>query len=434
MQKHNFFKKIIQSDPSFLNDAIKDFSNTCNDDKILHAIESKQMDEYDIRRLNSKLERLFVELKNRNIDLEENSTVFTNQYGTTDNQYFNNQNPILNHVEDILKQFEKLLVQMSPPITREQKHYLNLKGDKLDAFSRSYLTCQSTQTHLFKEDYPDCVNELSECFSSVMKYLHRCLQICIDTINEEERIKTNPEESNKRFKWNIDCCEDYPRVSIETNNPAISEFIRCNCNEDLFGSCHYHIYDMEQVMQLAFFVLDYRRQKNDYTELETKVFRNDVAALEKCRYLIDHFDEMIPQLNRNNKYIKGVYIYEFIEKYMMHNGQVSLTEVYNCFRERYKMISGKYQLVDYSQIHGCRTAKTKNDGQSDAQAEKVKRKVSDLPCFMQNLEEWERSYLAGHGHDMETAESLQSHDGFHAPNKQVLRYSPLQTIDLRTAE
>ena len=53
---------------------------------------------------------------------------------------------------------------------------------------------------------------------------------------------------------------------------------------------------------------------------------------------------------------------------------------------------------------------------------------------MQNLEEWERSYLAGYGHDMKTAESLQSHDGFHATNEQVLHYSPLQTIALRTAE
>ena len=102
---------------------------------------------------------------------------------------------------------------------------------------------------------------------------------------------------------------------------------------------------------------------------------------------------MIPQRNRENKKIKGVYIYEFIEKYMMHNGQVSLTEVYQCFSERYKMISGKYQLVGFSQIDGCKNAKTKNNGQSDAQAEKVKRKVDDLPCFMQNLEEWERSYL-----------------------------------------
>ena len=187
-------------------------------------------------------------------------------------------------------------------------------------------------------------------------------------------------------------------------------------------------------MNLFIYILNYRRQKNDYTELETKVFRNDVAALEKCRYLIDHFDEMIPQRNRENKKIKGVYIYEFIEKYMMHNGQVSLTEVYQCFRERYEMISGKYKLVDYPRIDGCKTAKTKNDGQSDAQAEKVKRKVDDLPCFMQNLEEWERSYLAGHGHDMKTAESLQSHDGFHATNEQLLHYSPLHTIALRTAE
>ena len=53
---------------------------------------------------------------------------------------------------------------------------------------------------------------------------------------------------------------------------------------------------------------------------------------------------------------------------------------------------------------------------------------------MQNLEEWERSYLAGHGHDMKTAESLQSHDGFHATNEQLLHYSPLHTIALRTAE
>ena len=188
-------------------------------------------------------------------------------------------------------------------------------------------------------------------------------------------------------------------------------------------------------MNLFIYILNYRRQKKGYTDLETKVFRNDVAALEKCRYLIDHIDEMIPQRNRENKYIKGVYIYEFIAKYMMHNGQVWLTEAYECFSERYKMISGKYQLVDYSRVQQCQTAKTTNGGQSDdTQVKKSKRKVDDLPCFMQNLEEWERSYLAGHGHDMKTAESLQSYDGFHATNEQALRYSPLQTIALRTAE
>ena len=145
-------------------------------------------------------------------------------------------------------------------------------------------------------------------------------------------------------------------------------------------------------MNLFIYILNYRRQEKGYTDLETKVFRNDVAALEKCRYLIDHFDEMIPQRNRNNKYIKGVYIYEFIEKYMMHNGQVSLTEVYECFRERYKMISGKYELVSYQRVNQCRIRKTTNC-HSDTQVKKSKRKVDDLPCFMQNLEEWERSYL-----------------------------------------
>ncbi|MGN1156909.1 MAG: hypothetical protein ACI4TK_12095 [Agathobacter sp.] len=384
------------------------------------------MDENDIKRLITKLNRILVELDARNTDLKENRTVFTNQYGTTDNQYFNNQNQILNNVEDILKKFQNLLVQMSPSITRGQKHYLNHTGNKLDPFSRCWLTSSVTQVHLFQKDYPECVNELSECFTSVMKYLHLCLQSCIDTINDEERIKTDPEESNKRFKWNIDCYENYPRVNIEKNNPAIIEFIRCNYNEDLFGSGHYHLYNMEQVIQLVFFVLDYRRKKNGYTDLETNVFRNDVAALEKCRYLIDHFDEMIPQRNAKNKTIKGKYMYEFIEKYMMHNGQVSLTDAYKCFCERYERIPGKHKLVSYERVHECRTSKTTNGGQSDdTQVEKCKRKVMDLPCFRQNLDEWERSYLAGYGHDMKTAESLQSHDGFHATNEQVLRYSPL---------
>lgn len=193
---------------------------------------------------------------------------------------------------------------------------------------------------------------------------------------------------------------------------------------------------MEQIIQLAFFVLDYRRQKNGYTDLETKVFRNDVAALEKCRYLIDHFDEMIPQCNDKNKTIKGEYIYAFIEKYMMHNGQVSLTDAYKCFCERYERNPGKYKLVSYARVQQCRSSKTTNDGQSDdTQVEKSKRKVmDDLPCFMQNLEEWERRYLAAHGHDMHTAQSLQSCDGFHATNEQVLSFPPVQNIALRTAE
>lgn len=109
---------------------------------------------------------------------------------------------------------------------------------------------------------------------------------------------------------------------------------------------------------------------------------------------------------------------------MMHHGQVSLIDAYKCFCERYKMISGKYELVSYQRVNQCRIRKTTNC-QSDTQEEMGKRKVSDLPCFMQNLEKWERSYLAGHGHDMETAESLQSYDGFHATNEQALRYSPL---------
>lgn len=117
----------------------------------------------------------------------------------------------------------------------------------------------------------------------------------------------------------------------------------------------------------------------------------------------------------------------------MHHGQVSLSDAYQCFRERYGRIPGKYELVTYQCVNQCRIRKTTNC-QSDTQAEKGKRKVSDLPRFMQNLEEWERSYLAGYGHDMKTAESLQSHDGFHATNEQVLHYSPLQTIALRTAE
>ena len=433
-----FFQDLKSGDDNSLFECSNELTKVLTSNNLLFAISQKKMNLEDIERLTYRVMHIVASLGLDKLVLEENALIYNYQYGTSDNHFFRNHPKTLNHIEDSIMHLQRLLLLMSPKLTIHMKNYLRNSGQKLNVLHYSLLTVPEQQTFMFSETIHEKVLQLDSLFADLCHLLDDCFQICKKEIEEENIIRNNPEESLKRFHLHLDNVEDkyrfnLPPVNVD-NNPAYDAFVKCKYDEAYFGQHHFHLYKLQDIVNLFIYILNYRRQKNDYTELETKVFRNDVAALKKCRYLIDHIDEMIPQRNRENKKIKGVYIYEFIEKYMMHNGQVSLTEAYNCFRERYERISGKYQLVRYSQIDGCKNAKTKNDGQSDAQAEKVKRKVDDLPCFMQNLEEWERSYLAGHGHDMGTAESLQSHDGFHATNEQVLHYSPLQTIALRTAE
>ena len=426
--KIDYFQDLKSGDDKSLFECSNGLTKVLTSNNLLFAISKKKMNLEDIERLIYRVMHIVASLGLDKQVLEENALIYNYQYGTSDNQFFRNHPKTLNHIENSIVDLQRLLVWMSPKLTIHMKNYLRNSGQKLNVLHYSLLTVPEQQTFMFSETIHEKVLQLDSLFADLCHLLEDCFQICKKVIEEEDIIRNNPEESLKRFHQHLDDVENkyrfnLPPVNVD-NNPAYDAFVKCNYDEVYFGQHYFHLFTLQDIVKLFICILNYRRQKYGYTELETKVFRNDVAALEKCRYLIDHFDEMIPQRNRNNKSIKGEYIYEFIEKYMMHNGQVSLIDAYKCFCERYERLPRKYKLVSYQRVEQCRSRKTTNC-QSDTQAEKVKRKVSDLPCFMQNLDEWERSYLAGYGHDMETAESLQSYDGFHATNEQALRYSPL---------
>ena len=153
-----------------------------------------------------------------------------------------------------------------------------------------------------KETFPMEVEELTNEIQKCYELYEKCLHICKDIIEDEEKIKQSPEMAGalfeayksaaySRFKNTYQLLSDDVFVILMETCQAYIDFMRAKSNED-FVCKGVHKYNTKDADNLIMILC--RNGVKRTTESNKKLWGDRPELAEEMRYIIQHFDDLLP--------------------------------------------------------------------------------------------------------------------------------------------
>ena len=298
-------------------------------------------------------------LKTNNNRLVEFAEVFNKEFATMNNKCFSSALTMLRKLRSGISETKKLFMKFCPR-ARQETITQTILNNPVSAYNYAYISADVYQLPLFDfEGYPSCVSGLYNEMEKFFLLLMRCIQLCKQVLNEERKIKSDNKYCKylfDEFKHTIlreiaDIIMMIPRDSdylSEEKNPAIASRNHYD-NDEAWAPVGFHNYSKTEVKQLIIKQVLDEEEGNDLTRMEKLLFGNDEVKVHKYRYIIMHFDELIPD-SYHRKNLPAKYIQMFFQFIGIPSGLESDAVEY--FNEMYLSSSGrKFETVTYQAIN-----------------------------------------------------------------------------------
>lgn len=249
------------------------------------------------------------------------------------------------------------------PKTRERHRNFHLILKPKSLYSCSGICSNIYMKDFFQFDgYPPCVVDLYNEIEKLFILFIRSLQICSIVAKAVNETRNN----NK-------ICDDYLEqqendilesisgiISVFSadkldeeisRHPKLREFLNCQDNANR-ASMFYHVLTYVELQLFVILKKLNLESKYNITEEEFSLFGNDVEKILQCRYIIGHFDELLPP----GRYKPGKKLYAKTVKMFLYWAKIkSGKEKYavRYFFRKYKESSfNTHQEVGYEAING----------------------------------------------------------------------------------
>ena len=249
------------------------------------------------------------------------------------------------------------------PKTRERHRNFHLILKPKSLYSCSSICSNIYMKDLFQFDgYPPCVVDLYNEIEKLFILFISSLQICSLVAKAVNETRNN----NK-------ICDDYlvqqendilesisgiisvfsaDKLDEEiSRHPKLREFLNCQDNANR-ASMFYHVLTYVELQLFVILKKLNLESKYNITEEEFSLFGNDVEKILQCRYIIGHFDELLPP----GRYKPGKKLYAKTVKMFLYWAKIkSGKEKYavRYFFRKYKESSfNTHQEVGYEAING----------------------------------------------------------------------------------
>lgn len=293
-----------------------------NAERFLYAIEFKNWDEKKMELMGNEVATYRRKLEEEYNRLVEFAKVFNKEFATMNNKCYSSALTMLRKLRSGISETKKLFTKFCPR-ARQEIVYQEIMNKPVSAYEYAYISAENYQLPLFKfEGYPACVSGLFNEMEKFFLLLMRCIQLCKEVLNEEKKIKSNNkyckylfEEFKNKILYEIaDIIMMIPRNSeylSEKNNPAIASRNKYE-NDEAWAPVGFHNYSKTEVKHLVIKQILDEEEGSDLTKSEKLLFGNDEAKVHKYRYIIRHFDELIPE-NYRRKNLPAKYIQMFFQ-------------------------------------------------------------------------------------------------------------------------
>lgn len=260
--------------------------------------------------INSKLEQGLLELKSFKND-------FNNKWATDYNGFFSSSATLLEKMRRYMEPLMKVLKQYCPKNlpTKHDMEVYNIKDRPVQEVSPLVGGAYSGYLYDVKEDFPMEVEELIEEIQKCYVLYEKCLHICKEIIEDEEKIKQSPvmagalfeaykSAAYSRFKNTYQLLTDEVFARLMKKCQAYKDFRSAESNEDFVckGVHKYNTKDADNLIMIL-----YRKGDKRTTGSNKKLWGDRPELAEDMPYIIGHFDELLPGGTEHNEFVLYVY-------------------------------------------------------------------------------------------------------------------------------
>lgn len=287
------------------------------DKKIAYLIMQRQANIRYVNRRRSWMIDINSKLEQGLLELESFKNDFNNKWATDYNGFFSSSATLLEKMRSYMNPLMKVLKQCCPK-NLPNKHDMEVHNIKDRPVQEVSPLAGGTYTGYFydvKETFPmeveELINEIQKCY----ELYEKCLHICKDIIEDEEKIKQSPEKAGalfeayksaaySRFKNTYQLLTDEVFARLRKKCQAYIDFMRAKSNEDFVckGVHKYNTKDADNLIMLLC-----RNGVKRTTESNKKLWGDRPELAEDMPYIIWHFDELLPVGTKQNEFVLYVY-------------------------------------------------------------------------------------------------------------------------------
>ncbi len=357
--------------------------------RFLYGLQYKHWDERKIELLSSEVVNYTTKLEKELMSLEEFAKVFNNEFATENNQCFSSALTLLKKLRSGISETKRLFMTFCPRAHKDNV-LQKIGNNPVSAFDYSRISSDTYQISLFEfEGYPTSVNGLFNGMEKFFLILVRCLQLCKQVLKDEQKIKSDKRQcyllflefKDKVLREIDDFRKLFSRNSVyltAENCPAIDSRNRYDSDE-AWASAGFHSFSQKEVKYLIISQVLDEEEGSDITRKERLLFGDDVTKVHKYRYIIQHFDELIPD-TYHRKNFPAKYVQMFFQFVGIQNKME--VDAVKYFFDTYQSSAHKFTQVTYQAVNGYKKEILEDkDGSYKKFSEDIKQRFFATPTL-----------------------------------------------------
>lgn len=348
--------------------------------RLLYALQMNHIDGNEIEDLSQYLldagEKMEKELKR----VKKYEEKFNQEYTTDHNGYYNAVAEMLRKIRSHIAPLKTVLKKTCPrrhPNRNVCQRY-NIAGKSI--YNESMLGITYYHKDVFGiYNYPDEVKGLHTALKKFFKAENECFKRCIDIINEEKKIKNNPQLAF----CILDKCrrrgyEKLKNMVILTNNDTL-EMLKCinplyiqykrYASEESFASAEFHEHNTADMDH--FCLIELMEKDCEFSNEEYALFGKSPDTIRKIRTAIVMFDDLLPESFKKQQI--GEYQYMFCQ-WAAANGNIKRVNEYLT-----RHYHGKYKLTKYNGVNKHSRTYDKNSPKTTDFLSRINFKLNSEP-------------------------------------------------------
>ena len=359
---------------------------------LLYAINGKQLDEEQIVSLTNDIREYHVKLSRQKQYLFKFCKKFPDEFASEDNQEVDSSVKVSRRmksgsacVKEIFMKFCKVSHAQLPAGVTE-----------MQAIDRSLICSRNYMLELFGlSTYPQCVKDLFCVMFEFYVDMNECLEEglrCVKEVNARkgdakkclEILIKSCEKSRKHQQLLIEAIMTDPEMrkavmnnkmlSGDGENPVLTAYKKNPGSKEQFAQKYYKNCSPKDVDKIT--VYEVTNADDDPNMAFAKVvFGDDEEKISQINYLIEHFDELLPEKCKRNK-IHALNLFFF---YKWCKPIVGYESFLKYFDKYYKEHGGRWGTIGKSALGGACTKHTQySDGSTDTIKQNMLSKIYSM--------------------------------------------------------
>lgn len=336
--------------------------------RLLYAINGKQMREEDIISITIDIQEYYAKLSRQKVYLFRFGQTFNQRFTTEDNKCFDTSLKTSRRMRSGFTGIKKAIFK---PFVKVSRKRLPDGTPNPSIKDRSMISTANYCADLYGlSSYPNSVKDLFRVMLQFYEIVDECIAECMRILKEEKELKADGircldllieacEKSKKNQLHIIEAIEsdpcfreavkNSPIITGDENNPVLTAFKKNSMSKG-FAQAFIHNCTFADVGKITLYQRINEADIDPMLMLAHTVFGNDDDKIKRINYIINHFDELLPTVCKRST-IPAYYLFVFME---WCGNIIGVDSFLKYFKKYYQSHGGKWKVVGKSAINSAK--------------------------------------------------------------------------------